>query len=62
VLVRSVLLSGSVLALMVAVAPLGAAAVGAHAVVLQLWMVTSYVVDGSSRVAGRVVAPRRTRP
>lgn len=47
---------------MVAVAPLGAAAVGAHAVVLQLWMVTSYVVDGSSRVAGRVVAPRRTRP
>ncbi|EOD28222.1 hypothetical protein EMIHUDRAFT_442977, partial [Emiliania huxleyi CCMP1516] len=57
VLVRSVLLSGSVLALMVAVAPLGAATVGAHAVVLQLWMVTSYVVDGFADV-GTMVGSR----
>ena len=46
VLIRSVLLSSSVLALTVAVAPLGSTALSAHAVVLQLWMLTSYVVDG----------------
>lgn len=50
VLIRSVFLSGSILAMMLAVAPLGPAAVGAHAVVMQLWMVTSYVVDGFADV------------
>ena len=44
--VRSFLLSTSVWALGVAAANLGAAALGAHAVVLQLWMVTSYICDG----------------
>lgn len=39
VLIRSLLLSGSVLSLTVATSPLGSAALNAHAVVLQLWMV-----------------------
>ena len=46
VLVRSLMLSGSLLSLTVAIAPLGTAALSAHAVILQLWMVTSYFVDG----------------
>ena len=50
VLIRSIFLSGSVLAMTLAVAPLGAAALGAHAVVMQLWMVTSYIVDGFADV------------
>ena len=45
VLIRSTFLSGSILALMLSIAPLGAAAIGAHAVVLQLWMVTSSEID-----------------
>jgi Na+-driven multidrug efflux pump len=44
--VRSLLLSTSVWSLGVAAANLGSAALGAHAVVLQLWMVTSFVSDG----------------
>ena len=56
-LIRAVFLSGSVLAMMLAVAPLGTAAVGAHAVVMQLWMVTSYVVDGFADV-GTMVGSR----
>ena len=57
VLVRSVLLAGSVLSMTFATAPLGAAALVAHAVVLQLWMVTSYVVDGFADV-GTMVGSR----
>ena len=44
--IRSLLLSTSVWSLSLLAARLGAAALGAHAVVLQLWMVTSYVCDG----------------
>uniref|UniRef100_A0A7S0L012 Protein DETOXIFICATION n=2 Tax=Coccolithus braarudii TaxID=221442 RepID=A0A7S0L012_9EUKA len=50
VLLRSVLLSGSVLALNAAAAAQGTAVLAAHAVVLQLWMITSYVVDGFADV------------
>eukprot|EP00327_Prymnesium_parvum_P034019 CAMPEP_0195597438 /NCGR_PEP_ID=MMETSP0815-20121206/2986_1 /TAXON_ID=97485 /ORGANISM="Prymnesium parvum, Strain Texoma1" /LENGTH=440 /DNA_ID=CAMNT_0040736781 /DNA_START=7 /DNA_END=1329 /DNA_ORIENTATION=+ len=50
VLLRSVLLSGSVLSLTFAVAPLGPAALAAHAVLLQLWMVASYAADGLADV------------
>ena len=50
VLIRSLLLHGSVLALTIAAAPLGTAALNAHAVVLQLWMLTSYIVDGFADV------------
>lgn len=57
VLIRSLLLSGSVLSLTVAVAPLGTAALNAHAVVLQLWMITSYVVDGFAD-AGTMIGSR----
>ena len=48
VLIRSLCLSGSVLALTVATTRLDNAtdSLNAHAVVLQLWMITSYVVDG----------------
>lgn len=50
VFVRSLLLSGSILALSAAAAALGTDALAAHAVVMQLWMVTSYVVDGFADV------------
>lgn len=50
VLIRSLLLSGSVLSLTMAAAPLGTTTLNAHAVVLQLWMLTSYVVDGFADV------------
>ena len=50
VLLRSLLLQGSVLALTLGAAPLGTTALNAHAVLLQLWMLTSYVVDGFADV------------
>ena len=57
VLLRSLLLSGSVLAITVASSPLGAAALSAHAIILQLWMITSYVVDGFADV-GTMIGSR----
>ena len=50
VLLRSLLLSGSMYALSVRAAMLGAAPLAAHAVVMQLWMITSYVADGFADV------------
>ena len=57
VLIRSLLLSGSVLSLTVAIAPLGSAPLNAHAVILQLWMLTSYIVDGFAD-AGTMIGSR----
>lgn len=50
VLLRSLLLSGSMYSLSVRAAVLGAAPLAAHAVVMQLWMITSYVADGFADV------------
>lgn len=69
VLIRSLLLSGSVLSLTLATAPLGTAALNAHAVILQLWMLTSYFVDGfadagtmiGSRLLGEATASAKQR-
>ena len=57
VLIRSLLLSSSVLTLTVASAPLGTATLNASAIVLQLWMLTSYFVDGFADV-GTMVGSR----
>ena len=65
VLIRSLLLQGSLLALTLAAAPLGTTALSAHAVLLQLWMLTSYVVDGfadtGTMIGGRLLGGGHTR-
>lgn len=43
-------MAGSVFALTVAAGRLGPAALSAHAVTLQLWLVTSFIVDGFADV------------
>lgn len=67
VLIRSLLLHGSLLALTVSTARLGTsrAPLNAHAVVLQLWMITSYFADGfadaGTMFGSRLLGAKQTR-
>eukprot|EP00051_Salpingoeca_urceolata_P030054 m.491883 g.491883 ORF g.491883 m.491883 type:complete len:553 (-) comp30916_c0_seq1:110-1768(-) len=54
--VRSVLLQATVFALSIGAGHLGTHTLAAHQVLIQLWMVTSYVVDGTADVATMVGA------
>jgi Na+-driven multidrug efflux pump len=56
-LVRSALLQTSFIVVTVAMARLGAATLAAHQIVLQVWLLTSYVVDGFA-AAGTVLGSR----
>ena len=56
-IVRSTLLQGSFVVVTVCVARMGSSALAAHQVVLQLWLLTSYIVDGFA-AAGTVLGSR----